>query len=89
MHTPGPRIGSWNVGNYSNPKVDDLIARIGREMNTEKRLALFKEAFDIHRAEVGVIPVHGQMLTWGVAKKVTLRQRADDYLDLRYVTVKR
>jgi len=89
MHTPGQGIGSWNVGNYSNARVDSLIRQIGAEMDEKKRLALFKEAFDIHRAEVGVIPVHGQMLTWGLSKKVTLRQRADDYLDLRYVTFAR
>jgi len=87
MHSKTERAGSWNVGDYSNARVDELISKIGTEMNTAKRLAYFKEAFTIHRDEVGVIPVHGQMLAWAVSKNVTVKQRADDFLDLRFVTI--
>lgn len=89
MHTKTDQLGSWNVGNYTNPRVDELIALIGVEMDPAKRLSYFTEAFEIHRKEIGVIPLHGQTLSWGLNKKVTALQRADDYLDLRYVQVKK
>jgi peptide/nickel transport system substrate-binding protein len=89
MHSPTERAGSWNSGSYSNPKVDELILKAASEMNPEKRLAIFKEIFDIHRAEIGIIPIHRQVLIWGVSKKISLKQRADDYLDLNYVQVGR
>jgi peptide/nickel transport system substrate-binding protein len=87
MHSPTERAGSWNSGGYQNPKVDELIVKIGSEMNRDKRQAMFKEAFDIHRNDIGVIPIHRQVLIWGVSKKVSVKQRADDYLDLNYVRI--
>jgi peptide/nickel transport system substrate-binding protein len=88
MHAPTEKEGSLNFGSYSNPRVDTLIRLIGNEMNREKRLAMFKEAFQTVRDDFGYIPLHGQMLAWGVNKKVSLLQRADDFLDLRFVNVK-
>jgi peptide/nickel transport system substrate-binding protein len=87
MHTKTEQQGSWNVGGYTNARIDELIKLIGVEMDTEKRLAYFKEAFDLHRKDIAVIPLHGQTLAWGLSKKVTALQRADDYLDLRFVQI--
>src|SRR5262249_17577415 len=85
IHTPTATEGSLNYGGYSNAKVDELIGLIGNEMVPTKRLAMFKETFDLIRKDFGVIPLHGQMLAWGVSKRVSLLQRADDFLDLRFV----
>ena len=88
MHSPTKAgAGSWNVGGYSNPRVDELIDRIGGEMDGAKRLDMIREAVAIERAEVGVIPIHQQMLTWGLRKTVDVIQRPDDFLDLSSVVV--
>jgi len=87
MHTKTDKQGSWNVGGYTNGRVDELIALIGVEMDAEKRLSYFKEAFAQHRKDIAAIPLHGQTLAWGLSKKVTAMQRADDYLDLRFVQI--
>ena len=79
MNTKTDKLGSWNIGGYSNPRVDELIALIGTEMDPEKRLAMFKEAFDLHRKDIAVIPLHGQTLAWGLGKKASVMQRADDF----------
>jgi len=79
--------GGYNVGGYSNPKVDALTAQIGQEIDPRKRQILITEAFKLHREDVGHIPLHQQALAWGVRPNVHVVLRADDYLDLRHVTV--
>jgi len=53
-----------------------------------KRNAMIKEAFDLHSADIGHLPLHQQALAWGVNKKVDLVQMADNYMPFRYITVK-
>jgi peptide/nickel transport system substrate-binding protein len=88
MHSPTKAgAGSWNVGGYANAAVDDLIDRIGREMDPQVRLGMIRTAVETEREDFGVVPVHQQMLAWGVAKKVSVAQRPDDFLDLASVKV--
>ena len=52
--------GMFNLGNYCNPKVDALTAKIGSETDQVKRNALIKEAFTMVREDVGYLPIHQQ-----------------------------
>ena len=55
-------------------------------MDPQKRNAMIKEAFEIHRDDVGHIPLHQQFLAWGVADTVAeVKLRPQDDVDLRYV----
>ncbi len=78
----------WNVGDYKNERVDTLIEMIGREMDTKKRLAMIREAVELHKKDFAVIPIHQQMLTWGMTRRVQVIQRPDDFLELSSVVVK-
>lgn len=90
MSTPdGKRVGSYNVGGYSNARVDELTRLIETETDQAKRQTLISEAFRLHKIEIGHIPLHQQALAWGVRKNIDLVQRADDSLDLRWVVVKK
>jgi hypothetical protein len=40
-------VGEYNFGNYSNPKVDELLDKGRVEFDTAKRYALFNEAMSI------------------------------------------
>jgi peptide/nickel transport system substrate-binding protein len=86
-HTPVDKSGTYNVGNYSNPKVDELTEAIEIETDLAKRQALISEALSIEKADVGHIPLHQAALSWGVRKGVSLVQRADDVLELKWVKV--
>jgi len=77
--------GQFNMGSYCNPKVDALIRKIQVEVNPEQRNALFREAFALHAADVGHIPLHEQTLAWGVSKKVKLVQRPDNFVTYQWV----
>jgi peptide/nickel transport system substrate-binding protein len=87
MYTPSGKNGTYNVGSYSNPKIDELTNAIETEANPEKRQALISEALSIHKADVGHIPLHQAALAWGVRKGVSVVQKNDDVLELKLVKV--
>jgi len=67
-----------NFGGYCNPVVDELAGSIAVENDVQKRDAMLAKAFRIIHDEVGMIPLHQQALSWGVSKKVSMVQRADN-----------
>ena len=80
--------GQFNLGAYCNPKFDELTVKVQSETDKTKRDALIKEAFDVHTADIGHLPLHQQSLAWGVSKKVALTQMADNYMFYKWMTVK-
>ncbi len=89
MATPTDKgQGQFNLGSYSNPKIDDLTLKIQSETDQAKRNAMIREAFEIHAADVGHIPLHQQALAWAMKKNVDLVQLPDNFMPYRYITVK-
>ena len=80
--------GQFNLGAYCNPKVDELTKKIQSETDVTKRNAMIKEAFDLHSADIGHLPLHQQALAWGVASNVELVQLADNVMPFRYMSIK-
>jgi len=78
--------GQFNLGAYCNPKVDELTKKIQAETDKAKRNAMIKEAFDLHSADVGHLPLHQQALAWGVGKNVKLVQLADNYMPFQWMS---
>jgi peptide/nickel transport system substrate-binding protein len=81
--------GQFNLGAYCNPKLDELTLRIQGESDKAKRAGMIKEAFDIHTADVGHIPLHQQALAWGVSKKVNLVQLADNFMFFKWMSIQK
>ena len=79
--------GQFNLGSYCNPKVDQLTKAIQSETDKAKRAAMIKEAFDIHSADIGHLPLHQQALAWGVNKKVKLVQLADNFMYFKWISL--
>jgi peptide/nickel transport system substrate-binding protein len=80
--------GQFNLGAYCNPKVDELTLKIQSETDKAKRQAMISEAFKMHADDIGHLPLHQQGLAWGVGKKVDLVQRADNFMDFKWMSVK-
>jgi peptide/nickel transport system substrate-binding protein len=73
--------GPTNLGGYCNPAVDALAKQILVEPDTARRDALIRQGFDIaQNQDFAYIPLHQQALAWGVSKKVTVVQRADNQI---------
>ncbi len=89
MATPGEGgQGQFNLGAYSNPRLDELVARIASENNAAKRNALIAEAFKIHADDIGHLPLHVQPLVWGMKKSVEMVQLANNFIQLKWVVMK-
>jgi len=80
--------GVFNVGGYSNARVDELIEAIRRELDPAKRTDMIHEALRIHKEDFGHIPLHQQMVVWAVRDNVELVQLANNFFPLRFVTMK-
>jgi len=89
MSSPGEGgRGQFNLGSYSNPKVDELTAAIGSETDQKKRNEMIREAIKIHQDDIGHIPLHQQALNWGAKKNIELVQWPDNGMPWKYITVK-
>ncbi len=88
MSTPNGGQGSWNMGAYSNPKLDALTQVIGSETDLLKRTKLMQEALQLHRDDIGHIPLHQQALAWGMRANVEAVQRSDNYMFFRWISVR-
>ncbi len=87
MASPAGAQGQWNFGAYSNPKLDALTTRIQSELNETQRNAMIREAFELHSADVGHIPLHQQMLGWAMKKNIQAYQRADGFMLYKWMVV--
>lgn len=89
MATPGAGgQGQFNLGSYSNARVDELTKAIATETDVKKRTAMIGEAMKIHQDDVGHIPLHQQALAWAMKKNVDVVQLPDNYMPLKWVSVK-
>ncbi len=81
------KLGSWNFGNYSNPRVDELLPQVQQELDPGKRQALIDEIVKITQDDVAYVPLYTQPLIWAAKENIDLTQRADNFFMLRWVTV--
>ncbi len=86
-HTPGERLGTWNFGGYSNPRIDEMLPAIQSEIDEAKRQAMLDEAAAILQDDVAYVTLYVQPLVWGAKENIELTQRPDDFFILRWVTV--
>ena len=81
------KLGSWNFGNYSNARVDELLPMIQQEIDPTARQAMVDEVVAITQDETAYIPLYTQPLIWAAKDNEDLTQRADNFFMLRWVTV--
>jgi len=80
--------GVFNVGGYSNPKLDELVTKAGVELDAKARTAMLREALQLVRDDVATIPIHQQVVVWAAKDTVELVQNADNFFPLRFVKMK-
>ncbi|MDQ6684982.1 MAG: ABC transporter substrate-binding protein [Pseudomonadota bacterium] len=89
MATPTEKgQGQFNLGAYSNAKVDELTLKIQSETDAKKRNDMIREAFKIHQDDIGHIPLHQQALAWGFTSRVSLTQLPNNSMVYRWITLK-
>jgi len=79
--------GNYNVGRYSNERMDYLVDRIKAETDAPVRTRMLTEALQLSSDTVSHIPLYDQVIPWAMKKKVDMVHRADNRIDMRAVKV--
>jgi peptide/nickel transport system substrate-binding protein len=88
MSSPGEGgRGQFNLGSYSNPKVDELTTKIASETDDKKRNDMIREAIKLHQDDIGHIPLHQQALNWAAKKNIDMVQQPGNEMPWRFIKV--
>ena len=79
--------GSWNAAGYNNARVNELTAAMATEIDLNKRTAMINEAWTLVQADMPYVPIHHQVLAWGLASTVDIPIAADDAFRPRYAVM--
>jgi peptide/nickel transport system substrate-binding protein len=81
-------VGSYNYGNSRNDKFDAMAAATSVEADPKKREEMVKAALREYTSQAHVIPLHRQVIPWAARSNVEVAHRADNWLEVPWVTVK-
>lgn len=70
-------FGLANVGGYSNPEVDRLLAQSLVTLDEKRREALLREACVVAMRDQGLVPLYFEVAVWGVRHRLDFIPRAD------------
>ena len=79
--------GNYNVGRYSNQRMDYVVDRVKVETDLPVRSRFLTEGLQISNETVSHIPLHNQIIPWAMKKNVEVVHRADNRLDWRLIKV--
>ncbi len=79
--------GNYNVGRYSNQRMDYIVDRIKTETDLPVRNRLMTEGLQLASDTVSHIPLHNQIIPWAMKKNIDVVHRADNRLDWRLIKV--
>ena len=81
-------VGFYNWGRVRNEKFEALAVASGAEPDPKKREELVKAALREYQAQVHLIPLHRQMIPWAVRQNLDAVHRADNWLEINWVTIR-
>ncbi|MBN9410261.1 MAG: ABC transporter substrate-binding protein [Burkholderiales bacterium] len=77
--------GNYNVGRFSNQRVDYVVDRIKTESDLPVRNRLLTEGLELASSTVSHLPLYNQVIPWAMKKSVDVVHRADNRLDWRLI----
>ncbi|MCA0930788.1 ABC transporter substrate-binding protein [Ruegeria profundi] len=86
-HTKGEKYGSWNGTRYSNPELDAKIVALASETNLPERDKQIAEIWQVVQDEQLYIPIHHQVLNWGMKSNVGTVVEPEDSPKIKYFTL--
>ena len=84
VHTKGEKYGSWNGTRYSNSDVDEMIVALASETDLPKRNQMINDIWTVVQDEQLYIPIHHQVLNWGMKSGVGTVVAPDDAAKFKY-----
>jgi len=87
VHTRGSERGSWNGTGYSNADADALIQSLASETDLDKRNADIQKIWDYVQEDQLYIPIHHQVLNWGMSDAVGIDVSPEDDPKMKFFTM--
>lgn len=81
-------VGAWNFGQVSDARLDELAAASSKEADPKKREQLVKAALKEQKDQVLHLPLHRQVVPWGVRQNVEVVHRPDNWLEFAWVRMR-
>ncbi len=87
VHSRTDDYGSWNATGYGDADLDARIEALASEVDLDARNAEIQSIWDVVQEEVLYLPVHHQVLNWGMKTGVGTIVAADDTAKFKYFTM--
>ncbi len=84
VHTKGDQYGSWNGTRYSNPDLDEKIVSLASNTDLDARNADIASIWEVVQEEVLYLPIHHQVLNWGMKDGMTIAVDSEDEPKFKY-----
>ena len=81
-------VGMYNWGRVKNDKFEQLALASAQEVDPRKREGLVKAAIREYIDQTHLIPLHRQMIPWAASTRVDAVPRADNWLEVTWVTLR-
>ena len=86
VHTTTENRGSWNGTRYSNPSLDPKIVALESETDLDKRDRIIGEIWQQVQEDQIYLPIHNQVLNWGMKDNVQFDVQPEDQPHFKYLT---
>lgn len=87
VHTREADIGTWNGTGFSDPELDAKIKSLASNTDLEARNKDIADIWRVVQDEALYIPIHHQVLNWGMAEKFGIDVDPEDQPKVKYFTV--
>ncbi len=89
VHSKGEKYGSWNGTRFSNADLDKIIEGLSSETDLAKRDGMIADIWKVVQEEILYIPIHHQVLNWGMSDRVGTVVDPEDSAKFKYFTIKK
>lgn len=88
VHTTTDKLGSWNNTGFSDAEVDAKIESLASETDLTKRNQTIAQIWDRVQQEVLYLPIHNQVLNWGMKDNIEFAVQPEDQPHFKFLTYK-
>jgi peptide/nickel transport system substrate-binding protein len=86
VHTKGEKYGSWNGTRFSDDALDAKIVALASETDLAKRNGMIADIWSTVQEQSLYIPIHHQVLNWGMRSSIGTIVAPDDTAKFKYFT---
>jgi len=87
VHSKGEKRGSWNATRYQNAALDEKIQGLASQTDLRARDAAISEIWQTVQDEVLYLPIHHQVLNWGMAENIDTPVDPNDSPKFKWFTM--